>query len=275
MKCGVFYHSDFADYGYITLRHRVKPGFDALSAMVKSGTIEVFTPIINEHTEKLLMQTHHEDLINDVKKTPYHEVALLSAAGVIQAAEKLATGELDFAFCFVGTGGHHAGCNYYWGFCYYNDVAMAVKHLKTLGVNKIMIMDIDPHSGDGTRDILAHAPSVIHINFYADEDYDYADTNKQNYGMNIDGADDNTFLKAVDKFLQMDFDYEFLIVIFGHDGHGQDYGDFYLTTEGYRKFAQKIKDYAVNKPILFVLSGGSNPWVAAEVIPEVVGVFAG
>lgn len=274
MKCGVYYHPDFADRGYVTLRHRVKPGFDALRSMVESGRIKVFIPVINENVEKLLIQTHHEALINKVKNTPYHEVALLSAAGVIQAAEKLASGELEFAFCYVGTAGHHAGYNYNWGFCYYNDVVMAVKHLKTLGVNKIMIMDIDPHSGDGTRDLLAHDPSVIHINFYADEDYDYADESKQNYGTNIDGADDKTFLAAVDKYLQKDFDYEFLIIIFGHDGHSQDYGDFYLTAEGYHKFTQKIKDFAMSKPILFVLSGGSNPWVAAEVIPKVIGVFA-
>lgn len=273
MRCGIFYHSDFADKGYITLRHRVKPGFDALGGLIKARKINLYTPVIDENAESLLLQIHHPELIEQVKKTPYHEVALLSATGVIQAADKLASDELDFAFCFTGTAGHHAGHNYNWGFCYYNDVVMAVKHLRTLGVSKIMIMDIDPHSGDGTRDLLARDADVIHINFYADEEHDYADEFKQNYGIYLEGADDKAFLMAVDKYLERDWDYEFLIVIFGHDGHGQDYGDFYLTSAGYLQFAQRIKEFAKGKPILFVLSGGSSPWVAAEVIPKVIGVF--
>lgn len=274
MKTGVYYHPDFANKGYTTLKHRVKPGFDALQGLIKAGKIEVFTPVINQQAEELLRQTHHDDLIKRVKATPYHEVALLSAAGVIQAAEKLYQRELEFAFCFVGSGGHHAGYNYTWGFCYYNDVAMTVKRLQALGVEKIMIIDIDPHSGDGTRDILANETSIIHINFHADEEYSYADHKRQNYGIFVDGADDLTFLAAVDEYLEQNWDYEFLIVIFGHDGHGQDYGDFYLSTRGYQEFAKKIKAFALGKPILFVLSGGSNPQVAAEVIPVVIEVFA-
>jgi len=273
MKTGVYYHPDFANKGYTTLKHRVKPGFDALQGLIKAGKIEVFTPVINQQAEELLRQTHHDDLIKRVKATPYHEVALLSAAGVIQAAEKLYQRELEFAFCFVGSGGHHAGYNYTWGFCYYNDVAMTVKRLQALGVEKIMIIDIDPHSGDGTRDILANETSIIHINFHADEEYSYADHKRQNYGIFVDGADDLTFLAAVDEYLEQNWDYEFLIVIFGHDGHGQDYGDFYLSTRGYQEFAKKIKAFALGKPILFVLSGGSNPQVAAEVIPVVIEVF--
>ncbi|MDD3852631.1 MAG: hypothetical protein PHD40_03125 [Syntrophomonadaceae bacterium] len=274
MKTGVYYHPDFADKGYTTLQHRVKPGFDALQGLIRAGKIEVLTPVINQQAEELLQQTHHNEHIARVKTTPYHEVALLSAAGVIQAAEKLSQGELEFAFCFVGSAGHHAGYNYTWGFCYYNDVAMAVKRLQVLGIEKIMIIDVDPHSGDGTRDILANETSIIHINFHADEEYNYADHKRQNYSIFIDGADDRTFLAAVDEYLEQDWDYEFLIVIFGHDGHGQDYGDFYLSTRGYQEFAKKIKTFATRKPILFVLSGGSSPQVAAEVIPAVIEVFA-
>lgn len=273
MRTAVYYHPDFASKGYITLRHRIEPSFKALHDLIKTSQIPIYTPQVNEHAERLLHQTHHIDLINQVKNTPYHEVALLSAAGVINAADKLANHELDFAFCYTGTAGHHAGYDYNWGFCYYNDVAMAVNHLKQLNINKIMIVDIDPHSGDGTHDILADDNSIIHINFYADEKHNYSDYKKQNYGINLEGADDNRFLIAVEKHLNQNFDFEFLIVIFGHDGHGQDYGDFYLSTNGYKKFAQYMKKFAYNKPILFVLSGGSNPWVAAEVIPEVIKVF--
>jgi hypothetical protein len=153
MKIGVYYHPDFANKGYTTLKHRVKPGFDALQSLIKAGKIEVFTPVINQQAEELLRQTHHDDLINRVKATPYHEVALLSAAGVIEAAEKLYQRKLEFAFCFVGSGGHHAGYNYTWGFCYYNDVAFYDENMKdtVASLQKLLQLDFDTvfcaHSG--------------------------------------------------------------------------------------------------------------------------------
>ncbi len=222
MRAVVYYHSDFADKGYSTLRHRVKPGFDALQPLVKRGIIAVRTPEIDEEARRLLSMTHSPELIERVQAAGYHEVALLSAAGVIQAAAALARGEIDFAFCFVGSGGHHAGRNYCWGFCYYNDVAMAVGQLHQLEISKIMIIDIDPHSGDGTRDLLAADPQVIHLNFFADEDYAYADNDRQNYGILLDGASDRVFLPVLDDYLDREWDFAFLIVILGHDGHCLD-----------------------------------------------------
>lgn len=273
MRAAVYYHPDFSDKGYSTLRHRVKPGFDALQSMFKAGSIELRTPIVDETAQHLLRQTHSPELIERVKDAGYHEVALLSAAGVIQAAEALATGELDMAFCFVGSGGHHAGRNYCWGFCYYNDVAMAVGKLQQIGMPHLMIIDIDPHSGDGTRDLLATDPLIIHLNFYADEDYSYEEILRSNYGVLMDGASDGVLEVALEKYLGREWNFDLLIIILGHDGHCLDYGDFYLTTGFYGRFARRIREFAAGKPVLFVLSGGSSPQVAAEVIPGVISAF--
>jgi acetoin utilization deacetylase AcuC-like enzyme len=228
VKAAVYYHPDFADYGYTTLKHRVRPGFDALQGLIRAARVQVYKPIIDGEARELLELTHHPDHIARVIASGYHQVALLSAAGVIQAAELMASGRLDFAFCFTGTAGHHAGYNYCWGFCYYNDAALAVKKLRREGIKRIMIMDIDPHSGDGTRDLLADDLDVIHINFFADEEYGYSEEKRGNYGILIDGAGDQIFLQAVDEYISREWDFEFLIIIFGHDGHGLDYGDFYL-----------------------------------------------
>lgn len=146
-------------------------------------------------------------------------MALLSAVGVVNAAELLAAQQLDSAFCFVGTAGHHAGRNYSWGFCYYNDVAMAVVRLRQLGVHRILILDMDPDSGDGTRDILALDPQIIHLNFFADEDNSYQDDHHHNYGILLENATDKTFMAALEKALPLAANVEFIIVIFGHDSH--------------------------------------------------------
>lgn len=270
MRLGVFYHQDFADYGYITLRHRVKPAYEALKPLIKAQKVMVFEPLLTELHYDLLSEIHTERHIEVVKAEGYHEVAILSAAGVIQAAEMLAADELEAAFCFVGTAGHHAGRNFSWGFCYYNDVAMAVLRLKQLGITRVLILDMDPHSGDGTRDLLANDPLTVHINFFADEDYSYHDLRLNNYGIRLDNATDQIFLNALDEMLPLAEEMEFIIVIFGHDSHCEDYGDFYLTINGYRKFVQRMKQFAGAKPLLFVLSGGSNPQIAAQAIPAVI-----
>ena len=54
MRAAVYYHSDFAEKGYITLRHRVKPGFDGLQDLIKAGHLEVLEPVINAESRELL-----------------------------------------------------------------------------------------------------------------------------------------------------------------------------------------------------------------------------
>ncbi|HQA07870.1 MAG TPA: hypothetical protein PLP71_01415 [Syntrophomonadaceae bacterium] len=270
MRVGVFYHPDFAERGYITLRHRIKPAYEALCKQAYTNKLLFFEPSITQLHQELLIQIHTASHINTVKAEGFHEVALLSAAGVVNAAEMLATQQLDRAFCFVGTGGHHAGRNYSWGFCYYNDVAMAVLRLNQLGINRILILDMDPHSGDGTRDLVALDPSIVHINFFADENYSYQDNKLNNYGILLDNATDQVFLQALEENLPRAAGAEFTIVIFGHDSHCEDYGDFYLTIDGYRQFTHRMKEFCGTRPLLYVLSGGSNPQVASLAIPAVI-----
>lgn len=270
MRVGVFYHPDFAERGYITLLHRVKPAYDALRKQPYADKLQYFEPSVSKLHQSLLNQVHTESHIKAVQAEGFHEVALLSAAGVVTASELLAAQQLDSAFCFVGTAGHHAGRNYSWGFCYYNDVAMAVVRLRQLGVQQILILDMDPHSGDGTRDILALDPQIIHINFFADEDNSYQDDHHHNYGLLLDNATDEVFMEALEMALPKAANVDFIMVIFGHDSHAEDYGDFYLTVNGYREFTRRMKKFAASRPLLFVLSGGSNPQVAALAIPTVI-----
>ncbi|MGE5417758.1 MAG: histone deacetylase [Acidobacteriota bacterium] len=274
MKSVVYYHQDFAEKGYITLKHRVKPGFDALAELVRGGSIKIVSPVIDQETENLLTATHVPIHIERVKAEGYHDVALLSAAGVVQASSDLASGLYEFAFCFVGTAGHHASRGDSWGFCYYNDAAMAVTKLRSMGLCRIMIIDLDPHFGDGTRNILGLDKDIIHINFHEDDNQFLHNPHLNNYDFGIDGADDKLFLNTLDTVIQGEWDYEFLIVIFGHDSHCLDYGNFFLTDSTYVTMAQSIKAFASGKPVLFILSGGSNPQVASKIIPSIIQIFS-
>lgn len=272
MRVGVFYHEEFASKGYYILKERVRPGFEALQDLIGSGRIEIFTPEINETVLRLLPAIHTVSLIAEVKYEGEYDVALLSAAGVVEAAERLQRQELDMVFCFVGAAGHHASRNKFWGFCFFNDVAMAVLRLRELGVKRILIIDVDPHFGDGTRDLLGDDPNVIHINFHSG----FVDNENQqwnNYDYGIGGATDEVFINKLQEVLNRSWDFDFLILIFGHDSHRDDYGSFRLSQAAYPFLGSLICRIAGGKPALMVLSGGAQPDVARQAIPGLIKGF--
>ena len=57
-------------------------------------------------------------------------IALLAAAGVVEAARRMMAGEIDNAFCAVRPPGHHAETGRAMGFCYFNNVAVAARYLQ-------------------------------------------------------------------------------------------------------------------------------------------------
>lgn len=95
MKAGVFYHPDFYEKGYFILKDRVKPGFDALQDLIRSNKLQHLIPEINSDSESLLALTHSPEHIASVQSEGEHFIALLSSAGVVQAAVKLAHTELE------------------------------------------------------------------------------------------------------------------------------------------------------------------------------------
>ncbi len=273
MRAGIWYHRDFSEKGHSVLRDRVEPAFNAVVDIIDSGKAKLFTPVVTEQTEELLARCHSPEHIAMVKLERYHEVALLSAAGVIEAAERLASGELDFAFCFVGAAGHHAGYDRFWGFCYYNDAVMAVMRLRDLGMRKVMIIDVDPHFGDGTRNLIGDDPDVIHVNFHSGSWRVVEDRELNNYDIGLGAGGDSDFIDALNMILSRSWDYEILMVIFGHDSHILDYGGFMLTEVSFDHLAKALKEFAKDKPVLFMLSGGANPEVARTVIPLIIRTF--
>ena len=70
---------------------------------------------------------------------------------VLTAAEMLEQEKSLFALCRPP--GHHASKDQYGGYCFFNNVAIAAESLKDKGAEKIFILDIDFHHGNGTQDI--------------------------------------------------------------------------------------------------------------------------
>jgi acetoin utilization deacetylase AcuC-like enzyme len=277
MKAAIIYHKDFGTNGFSVLKERISPSFEALmeSGIVDGEEVAVFQPV--PAPLRLVEQAHTPQHMKNMATDPYRDVAILSAGSVMMAAELVAEGVAENAFAYTGTAGHHASRGSCWGFCYFNDIAITILRLRELGLERFLIIDVDPHFGDGTRDFFGEDKDVFHINFYSGNEEKY-DAGRNNYDIGLGfGANNERFLSQLKGALELakDFDFQMAFVVFGHDSHEDDYGGFNLTFDAYPEMTRIIKDAVFGRGLVFVLSGGSCAHVARRVIPDVIRVLAG
>jgi acetoin utilization deacetylase AcuC-like enzyme len=92
-----------------------------------------------------------------------YEIALLSAGACIDAVERVMGGSHKMAFALVRPPGHHAERDRAMGFCLFNNIAVAAAHARTLGAERVAIMDFDVHHGNGTQHIFQSDPNMLYV----------------------------------------------------------------------------------------------------------------
>ena len=198
-----------------------------------------------KEADLLLVHTarHLEDVRID---SSVYKMALLAAGASIAAAEYAAAGEPAFALCRPP--GHHASPDSCWGFCYFNNIAVALcKTLQQENIKKAVIIDFDLHYGDGTANIFAHRTDV---SFY-----------------HVRGDSGSIAVRNVKEHLEK-AEYDMIAVSAGFDRHIRDWGGT-LTTSDYGELGLVIGEYARKKcsnRIFAVLEGGYNAQSLAESI---------
>ena len=93
------------------------------------------------------------------------DLARLASGAGIDAVDRLRAGEARAAFLPVRPPGHHATATRAMGFCLYNHVAVAAAHLVAAG-DRVAIVDIDAHHGNGTQDIFIESPEVLYVSWH-------------------------------------------------------------------------------------------------------------
>ncbi len=112
--------------------------------------------------EEDIAAVHTQYHIDDVRRMGIYDVAALAAGGAIQAAT---IGLEEPCFGLIRPPGHHASANSSWGFCYFNNMAVALEKLRREGkIKKAYILDFDLHFGDGTVNILGGLGYVTILN---------------------------------------------------------------------------------------------------------------
>ena len=96
-----------------------------------------------------------------------HDAAALAAGGVLAACDAVMAAAVRRAFCAVRPPGHHAGRDRASGFCLFNHVAIAAEHLlQRHGLQRVAIVDIDAHHGNGTEQILGARAGVLYFSVH-------------------------------------------------------------------------------------------------------------
>ena len=203
----------------------------------------------------------------------------------INAAHALRLGERG-TFALTRPPGHHAGADYCGGFCFLNNAALAAQHLLDDGLQRVAILDIDYHHGNGTQDIFYHRKDVLFASIHADPRTDYpyyaghADETGAGAGL---GCNLNVPLprdtSAAQWFLALEtacvkmagFSPQALVVSLGVDGFsGDPRSHFGLASGDFLRIGERIGFLGL--PTVFVFEGGS---VVPELGINVVNVLEG
>jgi acetoin utilization deacetylase AcuC-like enzyme len=100
------------------------------------------------------------------------EAAYWSAQCAVTAADRVRSGS-HFAYALCRPPGHHAARDQHGGFCYLNNAAIAASALRNGTGQRVAILDIDYHHGNGTQEIFYADPNVLVCSLHANPDVDY------------------------------------------------------------------------------------------------------
>jgi acetoin utilization deacetylase AcuC-like enzyme len=183
----------------------------------------------------------------------------------ITATQRVFDGEAS-AYALCRPPGHHAATSVFGGYCFFNNAAVAAQHARSLGVERVAILDVDYHHGNGTQQIFYERADVFYASLHGDPIraypyfIGYADEVGAGAGRGANcnvplaaGCDDATYLQALERVLDAitDFGAELLIVSLGLDLYGGDpLGDFSITTSGIATVGAAVAACALPTAIL-------------------------
>jgi acetoin utilization deacetylase AcuC-like enzyme len=261
MKPKIIFSEKCLEYGswHIESPKRVQRAYEIL----KTRGYEFVEP--QPANEEDLLKVHEADYIQLLKRgaiedvdTPayenIYEYARLSAGGALLAAKIK-------GFSLMRPPGHHAGRfgaalgAYTKGFCYINNIAVAVKNLD----KPTLILDIDGHHGNGTQEIFMGDPKVVFISLHRYPHYPgtgtYSEANCLNFPLPAD-CGEAVYLKTLEEALKkVDLQkIEVVAVSAGFDAYAGDLASLGLTEKTYGKIGEILA--SLGKPTFFVLEGG-------------------
>jgi|UniRef100_A0AC35FXV5 histone deacetylase 1/2 len=293
-RIAYYYDGDVGNYyygqGHPMKPHRIRMCHNLLLNYGLYRKMEIFRPrpaemeeLTRYHSDDymLFLQNIRPDNINDYTKQMQrfnvgedcpvfdglYEFCQISSGGSIAAAQKINEGHSDIAINWMG-GLHHAKKSEASGFCYSNDIVLAI--LELLKVHpRVLYVDIDIHHGDGVEEAFYTTDRVMTCSFHKYGEYfpgtgdlrDIGIDKGKHYSLNFplrDGIDDDTYEKIFQPVMRQvikSFDPNVIVLQCGADSlTGDRLGCFNLTLKGHGKCVDFLKRF--NIPMLMLGGGG-------------------
>jgi len=264
---------EYSYYGHIEDPERVRKAYEIL----KNRGYEFLEPTFASEDD--LLKVHSDTWVERVKRggffdgdTPggsnIYKYASLSAGGAIVAAR-------EQAFSLMRPPGHHAGRNGRamgaptLGFCYLNNVAVAVRYLN----KPALILDIDGHHGNGTQEIFQGDPNIRVISLHGVGIYPGTGYKSEGNCLNFPfytPPGDELYIRALDEALSgVDMgSIEVVAISAGFDCHKGDLASLGLTSKCFREIGKRIR--ALGRYTFGVMEGGYNGEYVGEDLDQLL-----
>lgn len=248
--------------GCLALSQIVEPKTATISQLSR---VHDFTYLSRLYDPSVGERIFGQGLSEEALKTCVEQQRLMTG-GTLRAARMALSNIYPRRIIHLGGGFHHAYPDGGYAFCVFNDVAVAIAHLREHHMEgKILVIDLDLHQGDGTRQFFAHDERVFTYSVHAEN------WNREHAVANCDialgpGFGDKGYLDAIRASLPeivRDFDPDLVFYLAGVDvAEDDNLGDWRISHDAI--FARdQFVDQAVGKRNMVVLTAGGygpNAW---------------
>jgi acetoin utilization protein AcuC len=202
-------------------------------------------------------------------------IAHRMVGGTLLAAEALVEGRALTAVHFAGAK-HHAMRDHSSGFCVFADFAITARHLlddQSSDIDRVAILDIDAHHGDGTEVLLIDEPRALTFSIHDRTIFpgtgheDSPDHQAYNEPLAA-GSGDDELAAGVERFVDLtrDFMPDIIFIAMGADGHDEDpLSSLRYSFDGLEEAVSRVRRAFPEMPILL---GGAGGYLPDTVTPE-------
>jgi acetoin utilization deacetylase AcuC-like enzyme len=213
-----------------------------------------------------------------------YEVALLAVQGVLAGVDAVMTGKCRNVFCAVRPPGHHAEADRSLGFCLFNNIAIAARHLlEDYEIKRVLILDWDVHHGNGTQHTFEAEDDVLYISMHEDPrrcypgtgwEHEHGKGKGEGFTMNLvipSGTGDEEYIRKFEERavpVIEKYEPQFILISAGFDSHEHDpLAGLNLTQKTYDHLVQRTKELAAEfsgDRLAVLLEGGYDLKVLAD-----------
>ena len=273
----VYVHPLHEGHRFPMIKYELIPGQLIYEGLISEKNL--FSP--SEVSEEIILLSHEKsywERLRDLQLSPaeVRRSGFPLSASLVERELKITQGTINcclsalqhgIAFNVAG-GTHHAGSNWAEGFCLLNDQAIAANYLLSKGLsNRILIIDLDVHQGNGTAEILRNEDRVFTFSMHAEKNFPFR---KEHSNLDIglaDGTSDKEYLIILSDQLNILFAThkpDFVFYLAGVDILSTDkLGKLDISTKACKERDEMVLGMCkkLNLPVQVSLGGGYSPKV--------------